>query len=446
MTATRLSNIAYKPGMSEIEVLIEKQNEPGAASDTRWHLATILTAPHRLGFTCAVSVLIASGLWWLLVQCDRFYPVLGLHFAFPVTFVHAVVMVFGFMPLFFSGFLFTAGPAWLNVPGYTARQLAAPLLLQLGGWVLWLTGSLVGRGLSVAAVLLAVFGLAWTYRLFWHLIRISERPDRKHAKAAGVGGVVGVLCLAGIVLALLSGHDGWVLALARTALWGYIVVTFSSVAHRMIPFFTSRVVTSVRLWRPDWILWLMLGIAAFEVLAIWVDFVAPGQHAWPAWTVLCISVELLAGAVLLWLALAWGFFQSLKDHLLAMLHIGFTWFGLALWYSALSQFLWLRSGEAVLGVGALHAFAMGFLGSLILAMVTRVTCGHSGRPLVADRYAWGLFLALQVTVVIRLLAAVQGMPGVWTVLAAFLWAAVVTLWGGRFLNWYGRPRVDGKPG
>ena len=157
-------------------------------------------------------------------------------------------------------------------------------------------------------------------------------------------------------------------------------------------------------------------------------------------------VETVAGGVLLWLAVVWGLVQSLKIRLLAMLHVGFVWFGLALLYSALSQGGWLVTGRPVLGLGALHALSMGFLGSIMIAMVTRVSCGHSGRALVADNLVWGLFGALQAVVGIRLVAAVEGMPAWLTLLAALGWATVVTIWGLRYSNWYGRPRIDGKPG
>ena len=92
-----------------------------------WRPATLLASPHRLGFFLAAMVLILASLWWLAVQVDRSTGALGLASAVPATLTHAVVMVFGFMPLYFSGFLFTAGPKWLNVPPYQAAQLRAPL-------------------------------------------------------------------------------------------------------------------------------------------------------------------------------------------------------------------------------------------------------------------------------------------------------------------------------
>ncbi|MBY4599370.1 NnrS family protein [Ottowia caeni] len=411
-----------------------------------WRLSMLMVAPHRLGFALAMLILIAASLWWLAVQLDRASGVLGLTVAVSPTLTHAAIMVLGFMPLFFSGFLFTAGPNWLRVAPPTAQRLSGALGLQAVGWLLWLVGAHTLAGVALLGLILALVGLAWMFMLYWSLVRQSTVEDRVHAKAVGWGGVVGVVCLAGVAWAHATGQVDWALVFVRTALWGFIVVVFVAVAHRMIPFFTSSVLPLIEIWRPFWVLWLMLGVAAWEVLAVWVDFAAPSAQAWPAWTVICIVVEAVTGGVLLWLAVVWGLVQSLKIRLLAMLHVGFVWFGLALLYSAVSQGLWLATGRPVLGLGALHALSMGFLGSIMIAMVTRVSCGHSGRALVADNLVWGLFGTLQAVVGIRLLAAVEGMPAWLTMLAALGWATVVSIWGVRYGNWYGRPRIDGKAG
>lgn len=411
-----------------------------------WRLLMLLVAPHRLGFFLAMVVLVAASGWWWLVQQDRLAGWLGLGYAVSPTLTHAAVMVFGFMPLFFSGFLFTAGPNWLRVEPLPARRLLAPLLLQAVGWLLWLAGAHLHAGLAQGALALAWLGLAWMFVLYWRLVRASRVEDRVHAKSVGIGGAVGVLSLSGVGLAMLAGHDALALVWVRTALWGFVVVVYVSVAHRMIPFFTSNVLPMIEIWRPFWVLWLMLGAAAFEVLALWVDHAAPSPTAWPGWTLLVIAVELALGGVLLWLAVVWGLVQSLRIRLLAMLHVGFVWLALALLYSAASQGLWLASGQPVLGLGALHALSMGFLGSIMVAMVTRVSCGHSGRALVADNLVWALFWLLQLAVGVRLLAAVQGVPLWLTALAALLWAAIVTVWALRYADWYGRPRIDGKAG
>jgi uncharacterized protein involved in response to NO len=130
-----------------------------------------------------------------------------------------------------------------------------------------------------------------------------------------------------------------------------------------------------------------------------------------------------------------------------MLHSGFLWFGLALVLGGTAQLLGLVQDTPVLALAALHALTMGCLASLMLAMVTRVSCGHSGRALVADGLAWTLFLLLQAATLLRIGAAAQSAFAAWLLLASvLLWAGVMGVWGVRLGNWYGRLRADGRPG
>ena len=188
----------------------------------------------------------------------------------------------------------------------------------------------------------------------------------------------------------------------------------------------------------------MLATAVLEVVSVWLMLAGWGEGT--AWRLLRGALELGVGGVLVWLAWVWGLVQSLKIRLLAMLHVGFVWFGLSLLLSGLSQWLLAAGGVPTLGLGALHALTMGFLGSILLAMVTRVACGHSGRALVADATVWTLFWGLQVAVLLRIAGTLPHAGGLWLAAAALTWAGVVLVWGGRLVNWFGRPRADGRPG
>ena len=419
-----------------------------ARIDSRWRARHLMLAPHRLGFFLAMVVLVSAAMWWALVQLDRISPVLSLAYALSPSLVHGSVMTFGFIPLFFAGFLFTAGPKWLGVPPLEPRQIVAPLLLQTTGWLLYLAAAHLHGLMALAALLLAWAGLAWVTVLFWGLIRRSQAEDQVHARVVGVACVVGCLSLAGLPLSLLLGTPAAALACVLTGLWGFIVVVYVTVAHRMIPFFTSSALPLGNAWRPFWVLWLMLAVAAAEVIAVWVELDGPLQGAaGPIGMLVRGAFELVAGGVLLWLAVVWGLVQSLKNRLLAMLHIGFLWLGLALVLSGVSQLLGGVQGTPVLALGSLHALTMGCLASLMLAMVTRVSCGHSGRALVADNIAWALFWLLQAATLLRIVAAAQTALAPWLLLtAALLWMAVVGVWGVRLGSWYGRLRADGRPG
>jgi uncharacterized protein involved in response to NO len=162
--------------------------------------------------------------------------------------------------------------------------------------------------------------------------------------------------------------------------------------------------------------------------------------------------ELAAGLGCIALAVRWGLVQSLRIRLLAMLHIGFTWLGVALVLYGIAHAIEAAGGpEAALGLAPMHAYTMGFLASTMLAMVTRVSCGHGGRVLAADGFIWRLFWLLQLAILARLLGAVlMQVDGLWAlalILAAALgWAIVCSAWGVRYGHWFGTPRPDGRAG
>lgn len=419
-----------------------KQTTAGA-----WRVAHIGLAPHRLGFFLAMLVLIASALWWALVQWSRASGALLVAQTMPAVVVHSAVMCFGFFPLFFSGFLFTAGPRWLNVEPLSVRAVAPPLLLQATGWLLWLVGSMGVTAMAWGGVALACAGLSWMTWRFLQLVRASKAKDQIHGRTVALALVLGSISLAGFAVALVLGRFDLTRAWVFTALWGSIGVVYVVVAHRMIPFFTSSALPMLDAWRPFWVLWLMLAAMALKVLEIWLALWLPYGTVRTVWTACSGSLQLAAGVALLWLAFRWGMVQSLRNRLLAMLHIGFSWIGLAFVLSGAVQWASIFGSVASWENAALHAFTMGALGSLLVAMVTRVSCGHSGRLLHADQLAFGMFCLLQVAVVVRVLGALDGSIGAWLLAAAAtLWTIVMTLWGTRLCSWYGRPRVDGRPG
>lgn len=412
----------------------------------RWRLTTLMSAPHRLAFFTAAFVMASGALWWWLEMLSRVGVGSGLGRAVAATYVHALVMSLGFMPLFFAGFLFTAGPKWLRVPEVSARAILAPICAMALGWCLLLIGAAWHRGLAAAGVGLAALGwLALTAR-FIGLVRFSQAQDRLHASVIAVACSVGVLAMAGASAALAMASFDVVRIAALLGLWWFIVPVYVTVAHRMIPFFTASALPALDAWRPNWLLWTLLGVVGLQGGWVLMDALGSGALAAPLLARALISAA--CGVLILGLAVRWGLVQSLRIRLLAMLHLGFVWLGLALCLDAVSA-LWMALDGAGGGLGLmpLHALTMGFLGSVLLAMATRVSCGHSGRTLVADTLAWGMFLALQLAVVMRLAAALPYSWAPWAMaLAATVWLLVMGGWFVRHGRWFGLPRVDGRPG
>jgi uncharacterized protein involved in response to NO len=111
------------------------------------------------------------------------------------------------------------------------------------------------------------------------------------------------------------------------------------------------------------------------------------------------------------------------------------------------SFVLFASHHPVLGMAPLHALTIGYFSSMAIAMVTRVTLGHSGRELKADKTVWLLFLAFQLSALFRIAGDFPfGYAPDCYLAAAVVWLACFSTWGLKHVAMYWQPRVDGKPG
>jgi len=418
--------------------------QPDKSVKSPWRWVTLLQAPHRLSFMAAAVVMVMAALWWWLEILSRTVSTPSPAAAVPAIFVHALVMSLGFMPLFFGGFLFTAGPKWLQMPEVTARSIVRPVTVLVLGWLLVLCGAHVHHLVAAFGALLATLGWAVLSWRFVDLVRRSPARDRLHASLIAAASVWGACMMALATWGLGSTDYGLTRLATLLGLWWFIVPVYVTVAHRMIPFFTASALPVLDAWRPNWLLWTLLGLVGLQ--GVWVCTDALGWQAVTAIMVWRGVSAAVSGVLILALAIRWGLVQSLRIRLLAMLHIGFVWLGLALCLDAVAVLLGAL-GHAGVALLPLHALTMGFLASVMVAMVTRVSCGHGGRTLTADNLAWGLFWGLQVATVLRLSAALwQAQSMLLLMAAASAWLLVMGGWAFRYGRWYGRPRADGRPG
>jgi uncharacterized protein involved in response to NO len=397
-------------------------------------LKWLRAAPHRLFFFLASLQLLIASAWWAVVLVLRLFG-MAMPAAIAPTLVHATGMLYTFLPLYMFGFLFTAGPAWLAVKGPDAPALLPTALLAFAGSASLIVLPMFSMPASgIAALLLCACWVRYLL-IFSRLIRQSAAADRKHARLVLAFMLPGVAGLAGYAALCLGGNPRWFPWVSVAGLWWFVIPVFLVVLHRMLPFFTASAIASIPPWRPYWLLWCFLatsvGHGAMELAGL-------SRIAW--------ILDAPAAVFLFWLALRWGLLQSLRIRLLAMLHIGFIWLGIAFALYAADELLVLAGARGI-GLAPLHAAGMGFAGSIVFAMVTRVTRGHSGRSLTADDATWRLFWLLQAATLLRLAAGFWLQGYAWLLTAAVLvWLAAFTGWALKFVPVYLRPRADGKPG
>jgi uncharacterized protein involved in response to NO len=393
----------------------------------------------------AAVMLATSALWWaaLLMARALQWP---LSPVVPAPVLHALLMSLGTMPLFFVGFLYTAVPKWLKLPAVSARSLLPPLVTVITGWALTWTG--LHWQLQMAVFGLGLVAIGWTALSlrFARMVWDSRVNDKIHAMLASAACLIGAGVMWCVTLALAFDATSLLRTGIQMGIWWFLAPVFVVVSHRMIPFFSASLIETLDSWRPNWVLAVMLGTMLFEGLVSVADL-----WWWPlspALRWLQVGVEAPLALLMLGLALRWGFIQSLKIRLLAMLHGGFVWLGLALALNAVSHGLMATSGDAEsLGLAPLHAMTMGYLGCTMFAMVTRISSGHGGRKESADNLVWWLYWVLQAAVVLRVSAAIFGAYSQTLTLAAVAaWCVVMAGWAVRYGDWFGTPRPDGRDG
>ena len=418
--------------------LAEPLTPPTAA---RWRWRRLLDAPHRTAFSAGAVLLAASGLWWAAAMLAFGLPATAWRWAVSPGVAHALLLGWGAIPFYFAGFLCTTAPKWLAAPPLPARALLAPVGAALVGWALVFAGVHGARIVAATGAALVAAGHGGVVLLLLRLLRASAAPDRLHAHIAIAGYAACVAALAVAAVALGVGAD----AAARTALvaglWAGIGIVFAAALHRLVPFFGAVALPPLDARWPAWLLWTMLGALAFEAAA---TIAAALGDATPPLLAVRAAIEAVFATLLLGLAVRWAFVQNLRLRLIAMLHLGFVWLGVAFALAAASHAL-AAAGAAGLGFAPLHALGAGCYGSVLLAMVTRVSAGLAGRTIAADDVTWRLFALLQAAVLARIGAALWLDAARWLLpLAALLWAAATATWAVRCIGWYGRPRIDGR--
>lgn len=395
----------------------------------------LAAAPHRLMFFIGAGNLLLAMAWWAAWLASQRWPGL-LPLPQAATFpgwLHAFVMQYQVLPSFFFGFLLTVFPRWLGLPDVPRWRYLPVGVGMFGGQASMLLGAV---GLEVALMVGLFMTLAGWIAGLWILGRLllSEPGTTWHARscfAAMLLGLVGVLCFGGL---LATGSPWWALAGIKLGTFGLLLPVYLTVAHRMFPFFAGNAVPGYVPWRPMWLL------AAFWTLAM-AHLLLELLHAY-AWSWLADLPMLLLSLVVLW---RW-WPRGAAPGLLGVLFVALLWWPLSFALYALQSMLYLESGAFVLGRAPAHALFIGLFASVLVAMVTRVTQGHSGRPLRMYGLAWFAFAGIQAVAAMRVAAEVLPDMLLWQVLSAIGWLLVLSPWVLRIGRIYLSPRADGKPG
>jgi len=339
---------------------------------------------------------------------------------------HRHEMLFGFVGAVICGFLLTAIPNWTGRLPIAGSPLAALFTLWLAARLALLFSSV--SGIATAAVLDVGFYILLACLFAREVVSTSSRNLP----------IVGLVFLFGIANALDYAGAAGILSdagLGYRAGITLVVLMISLVGGRIVPSFTRNWLSkqSIKDRLPA-----QPGRFDFAVIAL----TAAAMFTWTA-----SPHNRLAGTILtvaaIFQAMRLGRWQGLRaaaDPLVLILHVGYAWvpIGLGLLGGSILT-------AAVPESAAVHALTAGAMATMILAVMTRATLGHTGRELKADRATVFLYLLVTLGAVLRVAAPFglfDYMGGI--ELAGLAWVGAFLI----FLITYGpmllRPRVDDR--
>ena len=316
---------------------------------------------------------------------------------------HIHEMLFGYLGGVIAGFLLTAVPNWTGRLPVTGAGLA-------GLFGLWLAGRVAGFApayLAVpAAAIDAAFLIVFAAVIWREVLAAGNRRNLPICLMVTVLAAANVAFhIQGVLPAMGPG--------AERAAVAVIIGLVALVGGRVTPSFTQNwTMAQGVVGRPA-------PFGGFDKATLALTGVA--LTAWVAAPYALITGVLMvlagaANAVRLW---RWRGWLARREALVWILHAGYAWVPVGLLLLGLAAL----APTAVPFTAGIHALTAGAMGVMTLAMMTRATRGHTGRPRVADRATTLIYATVLLAAVVRVCAPfhVEWSPALLT-LSAVLWS------------------------
>ncbi|MDE1209864.1 NnrS family protein [Vibrio aestuarianus] len=377
----------------------------------------------RLGFRPffllgSLYAIIAISLWVWMFQTGQ--PSM---LQVPALWWHVHEMLFGFAMAIVVGFLLTAVQNWTGINGTKHYRLLLLVALWLAPRVLlwtpvplWLTSSIEALFLALAAYEIGsrvVKAKGWKNLFFVPLFVLAIAAN--FASYATIKG-----------MPPFSSAAVW-----QAMLWWFTLL-LSVMGARVIPFFTARRFNFEKAQPLQWLDWLANApIAALFILSFFpMTMEQLGQ-----------PLMIVAGVAQLARFIRWKPWLTLSEPLVWSLHAAYVCLPLSLLLRGLMD-------NTYVAHNLIHLFAIGALAGVILAMITRVTMGHTGRAIYQGPNMSVAFFALVIAAFIRGfgVAFFPAQLFMMVNISGALWVLAFSLFVWKFGPMLITPRVDGHPG
>ncbi|HAS6268806.1 TPA: NnrS family protein [Vibrio vulnificus] len=377
----------------------------------------------RLGFRPffllgSVYAIIAIAVWVWIFQTGQ-----PTQLQVPGLWWHVHEMLFGFAMAIVAGFLLTAVQNWTGINGTKHYRLALlvalwllPRILLWTPTPLWLTSSIEALFLALVAFEIGsrvVQAKGWRNLFFVPLFLLAIGAN--FASYATIKG-----------MPPFTSSAVW-----QAMLWWFTLLLLVMGA-RVIPFFTAR---RFNFEKANPIVWLDWAANLPLVMLFLLSFfpVTMAQLGQP--------LMVIAGGAQLVRFIRWKPWLTLSEPLVWSLHAAYLCLPLSLLLRGLLD-------NPFASHNLIHLFAIGALAGLILAMIARVTMGHTGRMIYQGPNMSLAFGALFLAALVRSFGVIfaPAQLFIWIDISAALWVFAFTLFVWKFGYMLVTPRADGHPG
>ena len=297
---------------------------------------------------------------------------------------HRHEMIFGFVGAAVAGFLLTAIPNWTGRLPIAGRPLLALFSLWAAARAALLFSNFVG--VWPAAILDVGF--------FATLTAVGAR-EVLAAKNRNVPIVVMALLFTLSDAADYAGSEGLIADVGWQAAIALVIIMISVIGGRIIPSFTRNWMAKQgeKKRLPTQPAPLDVLVIAGTVICLLFWLALPGNRLTGLLLIFAAALQLLRLS-------RWGGMRAMSDPLVLILHVGYAWIPIGLLLLGLSI-----GGFDVPRSAAVHALTAGAMTTMILAVMTRATLGHTGRALKANEATVVLYICVTVAALLRVAAS-----------------------------------------
>jgi uncharacterized protein involved in response to NO len=339
----------------------------------------------------------------ILAWLPVFYGELSLPTTFSPRDWHVHELLFGYVPAVVAGFLLTAIPNWT---GRLPLQ-GGPLLVLMSAWLAGRFAVTLSTGIGWRAA--AAIDCAFLVIMAAAVGR--EIAAGKNWRNLKIVALLGLLAIGNLVFHLEAHFAGIALYATRLGI-AVVIMLIMVVGGRIVPSFTRNWLMQRgpgRLPSPFDRFDLACLMLSGAGLVLWIL----DPESVPA------GAALIAAAALNVVRLGrWAGDRTFADRLVLILHVGYAFVPLGFLLGGLSAF------DIVAPSTGIHSWTAGAIGIMTLAVMSRASLGHTGRPLVASPALQAVYVAVLIAALARVCAALHpAWDGPLLHVAVFTWSA-----------------------